>query len=85
MQCTSLRDYRGRTVGIKLRYDDFRTVTRARTLRAPISKSEALLAASRVCLRRAPLERPLSLLRVRVSALTPVAESAEGGQGSRGI
>ena len=67
----------GRTVGIKLRYDDFRTVTRDHTLQAPIGEPEALLAASRECLRRAPLERPLRLLGVRVSALAPVAEIAE--------
>ncbi|MCG5496021.1 DNA polymerase IV [Ectothiorhodospira variabilis] len=68
---------RGRTVGIKLRYADFRTLTRDHTLREPIDAQADLLAASRECLRRAPLDQPLRLLGVRVSALVPVADVAE--------
>ncbi|AHK78613.1 DNA polymerase [Ectothiorhodospira haloalkaliphila] len=68
---------RGRTVGIKLRYADFRTLTRDHTLRDPIDAQADLLAASRECLRRAPLDQPLRLLGVRVSALVPVADVAE--------
>jgi DNA polymerase IV len=68
---------RGRTVGIKLRYEDFRTLTRDITLREPLDDPAALLAASRECLRRAPLDRPLRLLGVRVSMLVPVGAVAE--------
>ncbi len=68
---------RGRTVGIKLRYEDFRTLTRDHTLHEPLDDPRDLLAASRECLRRAPLDRPLRLLGVRVSALVPVGEVAE--------
>ena len=68
---------RGRTVGIKLRYEDFRILTRDHTLREPLDDSAGLLAASRECLCRAPLERPLRLLGVRVSTLEPVGEVAE--------
>ena len=68
---------RGRTVGIKLRYEDFRTLTRDHTLREPLDDAAGLLAASRECLRRAPLDRPLRLLGVRVSALVPAGEIAE--------
>jgi DNA polymerase-4 len=68
---------RGRTVGIKLRYDDFHTLTRDHTLQEPIGEADALLAASRECLRRAPLERPLRLLGVRVSALVPIEAITE--------
>ncbi len=68
---------RGRTVGIKLRYEDFRTLTRDHTLREPLADPAGLLAASRECLRRAPLDRPLRLLGVRVSALVPAGEVAE--------
>nr|WP_274520314.1 DNA polymerase IV [Ectothiorhodospira sp. 9100] len=64
---------RGRTVGIKLRYADFRTLTRDHTLREPIDAQADLLVASRECLRRAPLDRPLRLLGVRMSALVPVS------------
>jgi DNA polymerase IV len=68
---------RGRTVGIRLRYEDFRIRTRDHTLREPVDEPEGLLAASRECLRRAPLERPTRLLGVRVSAVVPVAKGAE--------
>lgn len=71
----------GRTVGIKLRYDDFRTLTRDTTLRDPLHTAEDLLAASRDCLRRAPLDRKLRLLGVRVSALVSVLDVEETGDG----
>lgn len=68
----------GTTVGIKLRYQDFRTLTRDLTLREPVDDAADLLAASRECLRRAPLERPLRLLGVRVSALVSREDVARG-------
>ena len=61
--------YVGRTIGIKLRYDDFRTVTRDVTLPAGIDDAQALRRAAGECLRRVPLERKLRLLGVRVGAL----------------
>ena len=57
-------------VGIKLRYEDFKTVTRDTTLEAPIQDAEALRAAARSCLKRVDLDRRLRLLGVRASALT---------------
>lgn len=66
------KHYAGRTVGIKLRDDRFRTATRELTLPAPVHTLEPLRRAAIQCLRRAPLERPLRLLGVRVAALTPV-------------
>ena len=51
---------RGRTVGIKLRYEDFRILTRDHTLREPIDAPEALLAAAReLGVTRAALSRVL--------------------------
>ncbi|WP_090254158.1 hypothetical protein [Ectothiorhodospira marina] len=52
-------------------------MTRDHTLREPIDAQADLLVASRECLRRAPLDRPLRLLGVRMSALVPVAGVAE--------
>lgn len=63
------RGYRGRTIGIKLRFDDFRTVTRDITLAEATDAPERLLAASRECLRKAPLDRRLRLLGVRAGKL----------------
>jgi DNA polymerase-4 len=76
----------GRTIGIKLRYDDFRTVTRDQTLERPTADPAAIRDAARACLRRVPLDRPLRLLGIRIGSLeTPGAGEedadpfAEGG------
>ncbi|QGZ40193.1 DNA polymerase-4 [Pseudoduganella flava] len=79
--CTRLADdlerkrYAGRTVGLKLRYADFRTVTRDVTLPAPICDAAAIRRAAGECLRRVPLEQRMRLLGVRVSALVPIEEA----------
>jgi DNA polymerase-4 len=64
------KGYVGRTIGIKLRYDDFRTVTRDVTLPAPTDDGAVIRRAAGECLRRVPLEKPLRLLGVRVTALS---------------
>jgi DNA polymerase-4 len=71
------KGYRGRSVGIKLRYDNFRTVTRDRTLDSHTDDACAIRRAAGECLRRAPLERRLRLLGVRVGALVQAAEAAD--------
>ena len=63
------KGYAGRTVGIKLRYEDFQTVTRDSTLPAPVADAAAIRRAAGECLRRVPLDKKLRLLGVRVSAL----------------
>jgi len=63
------KGYSGRTVGIKLRYDDFRTVTRDSTLPAPVMDAPTIRRAAGECLKRVPLEKKLRLLGVRVSTL----------------
>ena len=62
-------------VGIKLRFEDFKTVTRDTTLDTPVRDAEALRAAARSCLKRVDLDRRLRLLGVKASALVPEAES----------
>jgi DNA polymerase IV len=61
--------YLGNTVGIKLRYADFHTLTRDITLEAPTADAETIRGAARACLRRVPLDRRLRLLGVRVASL----------------
>jgi DNA polymerase IV len=63
------KGYVGRTVGIKLRYDNFRTVTRDHTLQAAVGSAAAIRRAAGECLRRVPLDRRIRLLGVRVGAL----------------
>ena len=65
------KGYVGRTVGIKLRYEDFRTLTRDLTLPAPIDDAAAIRRAAGECLKRVALEQRLRLLGVRVSTLQP--------------
>jgi len=66
----------GRTVGIKLRYADFHTVTRDVTLPAPTCDGAVIRRAAGECLRRVPLDQRLRLLGVRVSALSGIDDMA---------
>ncbi len=66
--------YVGRTIGIKLRFDDFRTVTRDRTIAAPTDDPTAIRRAAGECLKRVDLERRIRLLGVRVGGLSPKSE-----------
>jgi DNA polymerase-4 len=71
------KGYVGRTIGLKLRYDDFKTVTRDQTIAAPTQDARTIRRAAGECLKRVPLDRRIRLLGVRVGALS-VAESADG-------
>jgi DNA polymerase-4 len=62
---------RGATVGVKLRFDDFRIVTRDLTLEHAVGDAEAIHQAARLCLKRVSWDRRLRLLGVRVSKLEP--------------
>ncbi|MCB1984081.1 MAG: DNA polymerase IV [Burkholderiales bacterium] len=64
--------YAGRTVGIKLRFEDFQTVTRDFTLSTHTNDPAAIRQAATECLRRVALEKKLRLLGVRVSTLVPI-------------
>ncbi|HRP95689.1 MAG TPA: DNA polymerase IV [Rhodocyclaceae bacterium] len=65
------KGYRARTIGIKLRFDDFRIVTRDLTLPAATADAQAIRRAGGECLRRVTLEQRLRLIGVRASALSP--------------
>ncbi|SFH35397.1 DNA polymerase-4 [Nitrosospira sp. Nsp14] len=71
------KGYVSRTISIKLRYEDFQTVTRDITLPLPTADAAAIRRAAAKCLRRVPLKRRLRLLGVRASSLSSgwVAES----------
>ena len=60
----------GKTIGLKLRYDNFKTVTRDRTLQVPTGDAVTIRRAAGECLKRVPLDRPIRLLGVRVGALS---------------
>lgn len=65
----------GRTVTVRVRFADFRSVTRSLTLPAPISATAALAEVAEDLVRRAladhPHERTVSLLAISVSNLQP--------------
>ncbi|CAN5198472.1 hypothetical protein BH09PSE6_BH09PSE6_23920 [soil metagenome] len=63
------KGYEGRTIGIKLRFDDFHTVTRDLTLDAGTADGTTIRRAATECLRRIVLDRRLRLLGVRVGKL----------------
>jgi DNA polymerase IV len=74
--CESLvaHERSGRTIGIKVRLDDWTTVTRAHTIEAPTCDHDTVLAvASRLLADYAPA-RPVRLLGVRVAGLKPDRE-----------
>ncbi|MDH4292934.1 MAG: DNA polymerase IV, partial [Betaproteobacteria bacterium] len=63
------KGYAGKTIGLKIRYDNFKTVTRDLTLAAPTQDAAAIRRAAGECLKRVPLDRRIRLLGVRVGAL----------------
>jgi DNA polymerase IV len=67
--------YRSRTIGIKLRFEDFQTVTRDLTLPAPTDDARAIRRAAGECLKRIPLEKRLRLLGVRCGTLATVRDA----------
>ncbi len=77
--CESLaaHDRRGRTIAIKVRLDDFTTITRAHTVSAPTCDAGAVGAVALRLLEEYSPPRPVRLLGVRVAGLT--APGAPGG------
>jgi DNA polymerase-4 len=63
------QERRGRTVGIKVRLDDFSTHTRARTLPEPVGSADRVGPVALELLRRFAAPRPVRLLGVRVAGL----------------
>jgi DNA polymerase-4 len=63
------KGYTGRTIGIKLRFEDFKTVTRDLTIALPTNEAATIRLAAGLCLKRVDLARRIRLLGVRVGAL----------------
>jgi DNA polymerase IV len=76
----ALRGYVGKTIGIKLRYEDFRTVTRDVTLGRATDDARTIRASARLCLKRVALDRRLRLLGVRVGSLLRPGVEGQGGR-----
>jgi len=70
------KGYAGRTVGIKLRYADFRSITRDQTVTEHIADARAIRRIAGQCLKRVDLTRRLRLLGVRVGSLARPGEAS---------
>jgi DNA polymerase-4 len=82
--CASLLAHgrRGRTIGIKVRLDDFSTVTRAHSVAEPTCDGELVTAVALRLLQEYAPARPVRLLGVRVAGLStssPTAALASAG------
>ena len=78
------KGYLGRTIGIKLRFEGFRTVTRDLTLDEPVQDAAAIRHAAGLCLKRVDLSQRLRLLGVRVGKLSRPGEIEPPRRGRAG-
>ncbi|HKP66114.1 MAG TPA: DNA polymerase IV [Casimicrobiaceae bacterium] len=69
------KGYAGRTIGVKLRYGNFSTVTRVHTIDEPTQSVNVIRRAAAECLKRADLTRRIRLIGVRVGGLSPAVGS----------
>ena len=63
------KGYRGRTVGLKIKFADFKVVTRDLSLPEPVADAAAIRRAVGECLKRVPLDRRIRLIGVRIASL----------------
>lgn len=77
------KGYAGRTISIKLRFADFRTLTRDLSLITYTADSATIRRTARECLRRITLDKKLRLLGVKVSTLTATTAVQDSRSGSQ--
>ena len=63
------KGYAAKTIGIKLRYDDFKIATRDQTLDGYTMDAKTIRQVAGQCLKRVPLDKKLRLLGVRAATL----------------
>ncbi len=68
------KSYAAKTIGVKLRFDDFRIATRDLTLPAHTLDAREIRRAGGQCLKRVDLTRRLRLIGVRASALATLSD-----------
>ncbi len=72
--------YRGKNVTVKVRFSDFETVTRAKTLQTETDSLDAIRRAAFECLGRVELKKRVRLVGVRVGKLEKVPSLQEHSQ-----
>ena len=71
------KGYVGKTIGLKLRFDNFKTVTRDHTMETSTQDSGTIRRVAGECLKRVPLTRRIRLLGVRVAALSQASNAPQ--------
>ena len=72
------KGYVGKTIGVKLRYENFQSVTRDHTLEIATGQANTIRHTAGLCLKRVDLSRRFRLLGVRVGSLSKAdAQGAE--------
>lgn len=74
------KGYAGKTIGIKIRYDNFKSLTRDHTIDFHTADAKTIRAMAGQCLKRVPLNQRIRLLGVRVGGLEK-EESASADHG----
>ena len=75
------KGYAGRTIGVKLRYANFKSVTREITVDTFTQEAPAIRRVAGQCLKRVPLEQSIRLLGVRVGGLVHWDAAKQQAQG----
>jgi DNA polymerase-4 len=72
------KGYVGKTIGIKLRFDDFKIVTRDLSIDHHTANAQEIRRTAGLALKRAPLDKRLRLLGVRVGSLQKQGVALDG-------
>lgn len=75
--------YAGKTIGIKLRFEGFVTVTRDQTLKTPVSSAADIRRAVGLCLKRVNFDKRLRLMGVRAGSLVAASEAMGPAPGAQ--
>ena len=70
------KGYEGRTIGIKIRFDNFQGVTRDQSLDEYVADAKRIRQVAGQCLKRVQLDRRIRLLGVRVGSLVKAGTAA---------
>jgi DNA polymerase-4 len=74
------KGYEGRTIGIKIRYDNFQSVTRDQSLDEYLADAKRIRQVAGLCLKRVDLTRRIRLLGVRVGTLVKAGTAPAPGK-----
>ncbi|GAB4425273.1 MAG: DNA polymerase IV [Thermodesulfovibrionales bacterium] len=74
------RNCKGRTVTVKVRFSDFKTYTRAKTLKNPSNSFDEFRRVAFDCLKRFELKKRVRLIGVRISGLESLKGSAQSSK-----